>query len=293
MTLRSLAFSIVLICVLRVAASTAPQDVKGNQVRFLRDITIKSGDTANVLQCLGCNVHVRGHTTGDVITVGGSIYIEGTVDGDALAAGGHIEVDSSGELRGGAVAVGGYVTTKGHGIIGHKQLSMPYALLPGQYRPTGIGFLFLMVLNLLCVFVASLALRPHRVDNTARAIWYRIGSVVFSGASALLVAWGLESISAHLGRAQDTADMILGVLVVAVASLGAPGLGRLVGGIAFPNMSSFHATLAGIFVLTFIELVPLLGFAVLSVGLLLSLGAAIVSRFGSSAIPLPEQAGHS
>jgi hypothetical protein len=72
--------------------------------------------------------------------------------------------------------------------------------------------------------------------------------------------------------------------------VGAPGLGRLVGGIAFPNMSSFRATLAGIFALTFIELVPLLGFAVLTIGLLLSLGAAVVSRFGSRAVPMPGQA---
>jgi hypothetical protein len=288
--MRWLAVSILFVCVLPVGANPAPRDVKGDRVQFLHELTIQSDETANVVQCFGCNVYVRGHATGDIITVGGSVYIEGTVDGDALAAGGHIEVGSGGELKGGAVAVGGYVTTNGQGVIGRDRASMPYALLPGQYRPTAIGFLFLLALNLICVAVASLALRPHRVDNTARAIWYRKGSVVFAGASSLLLAWGLESMSGHLGRAQDTADMILGVFVVGVASAGAPGLGRMVGGIAFPNMSSFRATLAGIFALTFIELVPLLGFAVLTIGLLLSLGAGVVSRFGSRAVPMPEQA---
>jgi hypothetical protein len=281
---------ILFVCVFPVAASTVSREVKADRVQFLRELTIQRDETPNVVQCFGCNVYVRGHATGDIITVGGSIYIEGVVDGDALAAGGHIEVGPGGQLKGGAVAVGGYVTTNGQGVIGHNRASMPYALLPGQYRPTAIGFLFLVALNLICVAVASLALQPHRVDNTARAIWHRKGSVVFAGASSLLLSWGLESMSAHLGRAQDTADLILGVLVVGLASVGAPGLGRLVGGIAFPNMSSFRATLAGIFALTFIELVPLLGFAVLTIGLLLSLGAAVVSRFGSRAVPMPGQA---
>ena len=101
--------SLLFFCAFPLAAQR-PQRNPEDRAQFFHDINIGPNGTANVVQCFGCNIHIRGHVTGDVLTIGGSIYISGLVDGNALAVGGHIESQSGGELRGHAAAIGGYVT---------------------------------------------------------------------------------------------------------------------------------------------------------------------------------------
>jgi hypothetical protein len=113
--------------------------------------------------------------------------------------------------------------------------------------------------------------------------------VLGTGLVALFLAWGFESLGRYLGPAEDSGDMFLGFVIIVVGAAGVAGLGRLVGGVAFPSMISLRATLAGIFALTMLEVIPLFGFFVFSIGLLIALGAAIVSGFGSKAVPSAEE----
>jgi hypothetical protein len=287
-----LAIPFFLACAIPAAAAPIPQANPQDRTHFFHDITVEANDTANVVQCFGCNVHVRGHVTGDIVTGGGSIYISGPVDGDVLAVGGHVDTKKGGELHGNAIAIGGYVTATGGGTIDRKTVSAPYAIVPGQYRATPRGIAILIVLNLLCVALACAILRPKRVDNTAWTIWNRKNMVLGVGIVALFLAWGFESLGRHLGPAEDSADMFLGFVMIVIGTAGATGLGRLVGGVAFPSMISLRATLAGIFALTMLEVIPLFGFFVFSIGLLIALGAAIVSGFGSTAVPSEEEVLH-
>jgi len=245
-----------------------------------------------VVQCFGCNVYVRGHVTGDVLTGGGSIYISGTVDGNALAVGGHIDVQQGGELHGHAAAVGGYITQKGGGKIDRESVSTPYAIVPGQYRPTALGIGFLIVTNLACITLACWFLREKRVNNTGWTIWNRTNMVLVTGVVVLLLAWGLESLGKNLGRAEVPANTLIVLVLVVVGSAGAAGLGRVVAGIAFPGLPSVPGTLAGIFSLSVLEVIPILGFFVFMIGVLVSLGAAIVSGFGARAVPSAEEVAH-
>ena len=269
------------------AAQNPPRNPRDKSQMF-HDIIIAPNETANVVQCFGCNVYVRGHVTGDIVTGGGSIYISGPVDGVAFALGGHVEARAGGELRGDAVAIGGYVVAMGGGKLDRHAVSTPYAIVPGQYRPTTLGIVLLIVANLLCVALAGALLRAKRVDNTAWTIWNRKNMVLITGIVAPLIAWGFETISGHLGRAENSAYILLALIAIAIGSAGATGLGRLVGGVAFPKLTSLRATLAGIFALTMLEVIPLFGFFVFSIGLLIALGAAIVSGFGASAVAAAE-----
>jgi hypothetical protein len=284
---RIAAILILLTCVAGAAARPHPlKDIK-DRTHILRDIVIESSETANVVQCFACNVYVRGHATGDIVTVGGSIFVEGAVDGDAVAVGGGIEVRPGSKLTGGAIAIGGRVKRSGNGVIGSDSVSIPYAIVPGQYWPTLQGSSLLSALNLLCVGIAYTVLRAQRVEYTSDTIRFRTAVAVFAGVAALFVAWGLESLGKHMGRAEGTADIMLGVLVLMIAAAGAAGLGRRVGSIVSPKMSPLNSTLMGILALSFLELVPLFGFLVFAVGLLFSLGAALVSRLGSRGFPAP------
>ena len=288
---RILLIPLLFLCAFPLAAQQSQRNPE-DRAQFFHDINIGPNGTANVVQCFGCNVHIRGHVTGDVLTIGGSIYISGLVDGNAVAMGGHIESQSSGELRGHAAAIGGYVTQTGGGKIDRESVSTPYAIVPGQYRPTALGIAFLIVTNLVCVGLACLLLREKRVNNTGWTIWNRTNMVLVTGVVALFIAWGFETLGEHLGRAEVPANTLLVVILGVVGSAGATGLGRLVAGIAFPGFKAVPGTLAGIFALSMLEVIPLLGFFVFVIGLLFALGAAIVSGFGARAVPSPEEEAH-
>jgi hypothetical protein len=282
---RNLAIPLLLLCVIPAAAGQSSPKNPRDRSQMFRDVIVAPNETANVVQCFACNVYVRGHVTGDIVTGGGSIYISGPVDGVAFAIGGHVELRADGELYGDAVAIGGYAVATGGGKFDRHALSTPYAIVPGQYRPTALGIALLIVANLLCVALAGALLRAKRVDNTAWTIWNRKNMVLITGIVALLIGWGLETIGGRLGSGENSAYIFLALIAIVIGAAGATGLGRLVGGVAFPGLASLPAMLAGIFALTMLEVIPLFGFFVFSIGLLIALGAAIVSGFGASAVP--------
>src|ERR1700751_1720144 len=231
---RVLLIPLLFFCAFPLAAQR-PKRKPEDRAQLFHNINTGPNGTANVVQCFGCNVHIRGHVTGDVLTIGGSIYISGLVDGNAVAMGGHIESQSGGELHGHAAAIGGYVTQTGGGKIDRESVSTPYDIVPGQYRPTALGIAFLIFTNLVCVGLACLLLREKSVNNTGWTIWNRTNVVLVTGVVALFIAWGFETLGEHLGRAEVPANTLLVLILGVVASAGATGVGRLGAGAAFPG----------------------------------------------------------
>jgi hypothetical protein len=265
-----------------MAQGPAPQD----RTKVLRNIVIETNDTAGDVECFACNVRVRGHVTGDVVTIGGNICVEGLVDGDAVVVGGGIDVRSTGKVFGDAVAIGGYVKSELAGVIQGDRISVPYLPIPGQYRPTVLGGLALAGLNFLLVAVAFGVLRPRRLDNISQVIQHRISFSLLWGIVALFILFVLFVLCGRLGRAADWAELALLIPFVLIAASGAAGLGLSVAKVAFPSTRGIGTTLVAIIVLTLLELVPLLGFIVCSLGLLVSLGAPLISGFGSRGAPM-------
>lgn len=257
-------------------ATNPPQD----RVRTMEDIVIEAGQTAGDVQCFVCSVRVAGHMTGDIVVVDGSVIVDGTVDGNVITCGGRIHVGSSGRIDGDAISVGGYLTQDTRAALEGDKISAPYVLIPGQYRPTLLGSFALAGLNLLFVALAFAALRFKRVENTSNVIRCRVGLVLLVGLAAIPLTYALFALSDRLGRSGVIVESGLAVLFVLIAAAGAAGLGFRVAKLAFPNTTGIGTTLAGILALTLLELVPLLGAFVFLTGLVLSMGAAIVSGFG-------------
>jgi hypothetical protein len=280
---------ILLFCLAATSAQTKPNPRLKDRFRILRNITIEYGESVSDVQCFACSVVVRGHVAGDIITMGGGIVVEGVVDGDALAAGGGIESRAQGKLSGNAIAVGGYVRTSDGGAIGGKSLGIPYVIIPGQLSPTALGSLALAAFNVFFVGISFAILGARRVTNTANAIRYRSGLVMISAIISLAVLYALNALCVNLGRAEDAAEIVLGALLLGIASAGATGLGSAVARIAFPETKGIVTVLAGILALTLLELVPLFGIVVFVAGGLVSLGAAVASGFGTRGYLAPER----
>ncbi len=272
------------------ATAVAQPDPSQNRLKILRDIVIESRETAVDVQCFMCSVHVHGHVTGDIVTLGGGIFVDGQVDGDVIAVGGRLEANSNSRISGEAVALGGYISRQPDSVIEGKSESLPYLLIPGQYRPTLLGSITLAIINVLFVTLGYLVVRDKRAETVSLAIDRKPASVFFAGFVCLPLFYGLDWLTRYLGRAQIFADVILLILLAAVAATGATGLGDWIALLAFPQTKGIWACLGGILALSLLELIPLLGFIVFAVGLIVSLGASLVTKFGSREVPEPAHA---
>jgi hypothetical protein len=274
------------ICVVTPAQTTPNHD----RLKALKNIDIETGETASDVQCFMCNVHVRGHVTGDIVTFGGSIFVDGRVDGDAVAFGGRIESNSNSKIFGDAVAIGGYISRQDNSAIVGDSKSMPYVLIPGQYRPTLLGSLALAFINVFFVAIGYLFARAKRAETFARAIERRPASVFFAGIFLILIFYGLDWLTGYLGRMETLSDIALLVVFLVVAATGATGLGYWVARVVFPETNGIWASIGGVLALSLLELVPLLGLLVFAVGLTISVGASLATRFGSREVSVPTNA---
>jgi hypothetical protein len=285
--MRIFAVPILLLCAIQAPAQTK---VNADSFRILRGIVVESGETVGDVLCVACNVRVRGHVTGDVITFGGNVSIEGLVDGDVVAMGGRIDLRSRGKIDGDAVAIGGYINGSSETSIGGDRFSAPYAVIPGQNWPPIWGSLLLAAVNFLFVLFAFVVLQLRRVENIAQVIRHRTPLAVLTGIVTLLLFLGLILLCGHLGRVGDWVELVVLALFIVIAAAGAAGVGFSVAKFAFPNMKGVGMTLAGTLALTLLEIVPLFGFVVFAVGLLLALGGALISGFGSRGVAAPVEA---
>jgi hypothetical protein len=261
-----------------------------NRLKVLRDIIVESGETAGDVQCFMCSVHVQGQVTGDIITLGGGIFVDGKVNGDVIGVGGRIEVNSNSRISGEAVALGGYITLQPNSSIGGNAESLPYLLIPGQYRPTFLGSLTLAIVNVFFVALGYLVVRDKRAETASLAIERQPGSVLFTGFVCVALFYGLDWLTRYLGSAEIFGAILLLVLLAAVAATGATGLGDWVARLAFPQTRGIWACIGGVLALSLLELVPLLGMLVFALGLIISIGASVVTRFGSREVSEPVHA---
>ena len=290
---RGLAALLLLISTLSIATPGQTRiPPNHDRLRALKSIVIETGETASDVQCFLCNVHVAGHVTGDIVTFGGSIFVDGRVDGDAVAFGGRIESNSNSKIFGDAVAIGGYISRQDNSVIVGVTKSMPYVLIPGQYRPTLLGSLALAFINVLFVALGYLFVRAKRAETFARAIERRPTSVFFSGIFLLLIFYGLDWLTGYFGRMETPSDVVLLIIFLAVAAAGATGLGYWVARVVFPETSGIWAAVGGVLALSLLELVPLLGLLVFAVGLTISVGASFATRFGSREVSVPKHIAH-
>jgi len=272
------------------AAAVAQPDPSHNRLKVLRDVIVESGETAGDVQCFMCSVHVQGHVTGDIVTLGGGIFIDGKVDGDVIAVGGRIEANTNSRISGEAVAVGGYITLQPNSSIGGNAESLPYLLIPGQYRPTFLGSITLAMLNVFFVALGYLVVRDKRAETASLAIDRQPASVFFAGFVCLPLFYGLDWLTRYLGSAEIFADILLLVLLAAVAATGATGLGDWIARLAFPQTRGIWSCIGGILALSLLELIPLVGMLVFALGLIVSIGASVVTKFGSRGVSEPVEA---
>jgi hypothetical protein len=219
--------------------------------------------------------------SGDVVAIGGNIVVEGTANGDLVAIGGDIRLLGQSIVEGDAIAIGGTVGASPGAKATGETDSIPYVHLPDQRSVHVVGGFVFLACNLTIILMTALILRRRRTFNISESLKSRPWQVSIAGLMLLLV-WGLLIIL--VANARGWAALLLGlaVLLPAVPLLaGVVGASAAVGSMLFPTRGWVFGVSAGALFVTVIEIIPLAGFILMMIILILCEGCGLISGFGS------------
>jgi hypothetical protein len=117
-----LMFTLVVFLVPCAVADAPDRD----RFQFNHDIRIGPDDKVADVTCINCSVYVRGHVSGDVVTVHGNVMVEqgASIAGDLTAVAGNARLESGSQIAGDLVAVGGNVRRDPQATVGGDVTSL-------------------------------------------------------------------------------------------------------------------------------------------------------------------------
>ncbi len=261
---------------------SAPEDLVAGpeRVHFGGPVQVEAGEVIAEAVSFGGDVEVAGHVTGDATSFGGSVSVldGGRVDGDAVSFGGVVEVRPGGVVRGDRVGLG-----SGAGVQG-------FDAGKAQIHHAGRGLLsslyhrLVFLLSFLGAGVLIVGLFPDRVVRVAQALEARPLRSLLVGLFTTL-ALGFASILFMI----TIVGIPIGVVLIAVLGIswlaGFVGLCQALGDrLPFlPRPTGHWVTfLVGALLVSFVGVLPVVGWIAVGAASVLGMGAALTSRFGSS-----------
>ncbi len=258
------------------------------RVQFGQDIVIEADETVGDAVCIFCSIRVRGTARGDAVAVFGSLEIDGSVEGDAVAVGGNVRLGSGAEVGKVAVSVGGRLERDPQARVGGEATSTPGLAV-------GLGGLFLFgllvcgMINLVLVLFSYLIAGEQRVAVVANTVRERTGLAALAGLGALVAAVILFIISALLGPITPIMAIIVSVALFVTLVVGYTGLSFWLGRSLAAGSAPLVAVLLGALLITILQLIPFVCLITFPVFVLLALGSAAVSGYGTASDWLPRQ----
>ena len=230
----------------------------------------------------------------EAVAFGAPVHVHGQVTGKAVSFGGDVRVFNGGQVEGDAVSFGGRVIVEPGGVVQGDRVSYAEpnaraaaAVVRTDSGPRGwlrdIARKLVMLLTVAGAGVLVVGLFPRHVANVAGAISARpmraglAGAGWSLGASVVVILLGLTVLLSPIALAVALA---LGVAWL----LGFVGLCQALGDrlpIANPGLRRWLAFFVGVTVLTFVGSLPFVGQVLLVLVGLVSVGAALQTRFGT------------
>lgn len=255
-------------------------------------VTVAEGAVVRDVVTVAGGLEMRGEARGDAVAVMGRSDIYGPVHGDAVAVMGGLHLETGASVDGDAVAVmGGLERAPGVSIggdatqVGPRLGSWAGVAASGLVAVIVIALVLALAIWPVVSFICFAIMGPQRVGIVASTVNERAGmcflvglgswiaSIVLSIMIPILFFWipgGLES--------------VITLAFFVTAAVGYTGVGFWVGRGMIKGGSGVGATILGSILITFIQAIPVIGwFIAFPVFGWLSLGAAILSGFGTSA----------
>ena len=249
------------------------------RVVFGHSLNIGADETVDKAVAIGGSVTIAGHVQRDTVAVGGSVTLlpGARVEGDAVAVGGTVSVDPAATLEGDSVSLGGTIPT----TIGSAT-----RWVVGGGR--GMRSMFSRTARAVLVYVIALLIAAAFPGALSRVKTYLVDRPGLSALGGLAIIFGFVPLCVLL------AVTIIGIPLIPVAVLLLIALlffgftvsaGWLGERMPFLGDKTPVKTVAlGGIVLALVGLIPWLGTAVLVLVAAFPAGAALLSRFGRTAV---------
>lgn len=308
---------IALLLALLVAIPATPALANGDdegRVVFGQDVTIEAGEALEGnLVVFGGDVLVeeRGRVDGDAAVIGGDVTVSGEVDGDLVAIGGNVKLTSTALIGGDLVAIGGRLereegavvrgqVVRGFRFRGIAPLRPPSPPTPFAIERWGdvVWGLFYRFLRAIITVLALTALGllvvlflPRQTEVVGQAILAAPLPGLGVGLLTCIVALALMVLLA-ITICLSPIAFLVGVATFAAGLFGWIAAGLLVGekmmeALKLREPAPVVAVVIGVLLISLLAMVPCIGWLLaLFVGLL-GLGAAVLTRFGTTAYPAP------
>ncbi len=271
---------------------------------WFRDITIPPGQTLNGATCFFCSIHVEGELKQDATTQWGDIDVHGVVGGDAVAVAGSIHLfpgarvqgdsvsvfgdnrlDESSQVAGDAVASWGSIQRSPTALAARSESANGPAFLsniPPRWRTALILWLIGLCISVPLAFLCYWILGRARLERMAEQVQARRSKTLLFGAlilAALTTAMALASAS----RPESLEPVLSGLLLLLLAP-GYAALSLLIGQryAAVPA----KALLIGVVAIITVQIIPILGWIMALVMMVVSLGIlamAVAGRWKTTA----------
>jgi hypothetical protein len=306
------ALALALVAVLSFPSTAMAGGMLEGKVVFGQDFTLASGETLyGDLLVLGGNARLEpeSHITGDVALLGGNVQSSGEIDGDIVLLGGNLDLRAQAVVHGDVMLLGGNIQQEEGALIEGETVSwsdynIPFDFHWGDLRVLPIRFgLFSAPVKILLYFFRSFMMAALAVlvvmfwpEPTKRVGQATVGQALISAGIGLLTVIVAPLVLLVL------VITIIGIPVAAIVTLalivaaiyGWIGLGLEVGRrLAEVSKWDLHPAAAaglGTFIFSLvvngIGFIPCVGWLAPFIVVLLSIGAVILTRFGTQAYSL-------
>ena len=290
---------------------------RADRVMFAEDIYVGPDEVVDDVVCIACSVRIDGVVEQDVVVIAGGLTISGRVDGDVVVLAGGL--DSSGPIGGDVVVVAGGaklgadvggdavavmggirlapgVTLDGDavavfgGISGrdHAVIRGDTAQVGGEsWAPIAISGILLaiaifvvaaLLFQPILVLVGFAVLKERRFRVLADTAAQRGGLSFLVGIGTSMALFFANIIVALT----FPIPFPVFLLFIAISIVGYCGVSYWVGRSILRNSSALAAAFTGALLITFIQLIPVIGWMVCFVFWNIAIGSTVLSGFGTS-----------
>ena len=279
--MRGIKLSVILLLMLGLLLGPAAASATGgkNIVKIGTDVKIEAGQKVR-----------------NVVTIGGQITVSGAVEKNVVAIGGPVVLTRTAIVGGNVVSLGGVIVIARDAEVGGSLTEINSSNLIETFTAAvsseweGWSWIFAMIslsifLVILVLAMLIVALLPKPVRIVSEAISENTFKVVLCGLLGLVLIAPLALLLtiSVVGIALIPLEMIF---VVCSVLLGFIAVGRLIGMkilhlLKRPNPGMLRETFWGLIILWFIGWLPYIGWMVKAIAIVVGLGGALVTRFGT------------
>jgi len=292
----------------------------GQGATLQRNIVVDAGKIQDNVFIFGGSARVDGEVRQSVVALGGNVVISGTVNDSVVGIGADITIKSTAVIKNDVVAIGGTLTREPGSSVGKDTVYFDLGrLVPGFMKGGGKEFFslsiipLLIILKLVTVFIwllmtlVAAGVFPKQVTLASSQIKSSFWPIFGTGLLGFVIFIGLVIISALLSL------ILIGIPILLSLAAAALCL-RVFGQVVFYHFfgeslakafgrqnkpSVLGASLIGLFVVSLIGFIPVLGMLFSFVLSILAFGVSIRTKFGTTEnwmakkhapVPAPPQA---